>query len=315
MFQSLPNLLGRLFYFVDMLIPDFLKPSDKVAVVATAKRLEKSIEQGVNTLENWGLEVIAGKNLNKQAGYFAGTDDERISDAQLALDNPDVKAIIFARGGYGTTRILDKLDFTAFQKSPKWLVGFSDLTSMLLQASSLSIPSIHGPVCITIGQNEETDNFLRSLLFGQLTFDFPLKMSSLTRSGEGQGKIVGGNLTLICESMGAPNEIQTSGNILFLEEVGEGKYSLDRMMNKLKRCGKLDQLTGVIIGDFSDISDQKGYFHKSTEELLMSYFEPLKIPVAFGLSAGHEKANYPLVIGMEAVIHVNESQLRVHYLN
>lgn len=298
-----------------MLISNFLKPGDQVAVVATAKRLEKSIKKGVEVLEEWGLKVILGDHLNKPGGYFAGTDDERIADFQSAMDNPAVKAIVFARGGYGTTRILDALNFSAFQKSPKWLVGFSDLTSMLLQASNLNIPSIHGPVCVTIGQDDETDNYLRSLLFGQLTFNFPLTSSSLTNAGKSLGKIVGGNLSLIYESIGCPNEIQTGGNILFLEEVSEGKYSVDRMMNKLKRCGKLDQLSGAIIGDFSNISDPNEYFDDSIEEILLQYFEPLKIPIAFGLKAGHEKANYPLIIGLKAEIIIDTDWLKIQYLN
>ena len=297
-----------------MPFPSFLKPGDQVAIVATAKRLESPVDRGVRLLEKWGLKVLIGDYLNEKTGYFAGTDAERLLDFQMALDNPEVKAIVFARGGYGTTRILDSVDFTAFKKSPKWLIGFSDLTSMLLHASTLDLPSIHGPVCITIGQDNQTDDYLKDLLFGQLEFHLPLSESSLTQVGQCSGKIVGGNLSLIYESIGASNEIQTEGNILFLEEVGEGKYSVDRMMNKLKRCGKLDRLSGVLIGSFTDISDPNKYFSESVEEILIGYFSSLRIPIAFGLKAGHEKANYPLAIGLKANVIINSDALNIQYL-
>lgn len=314
MFQNLSAKSGRFFYFVHMPFPIFLKPGDQVAIVATAKRLESSVDRGVQLLEKWGLKVLKGDYLYEKTGYFAGTDAERLLDLQGVLDNPEVKAIVFARGGYGTTRILDGIDFKAFEKSPKWLIGFSDLTSMLLQASSLNLPSIHGPVCVTIGQDDQTDDYLKDLLFGQLKFSFPLPVSTLTKVGQCSGKIVGGNLSLICESIGASNEIQTKGNILFLEEVGEGKYSVDRMMNKLKRCGKLAELSGVIIGDFTKISDPNKYFSESVEEILMEYFKSLSIPIAFGLKAGHEKANYPLAIGLKANVTINSDTLNIQYL-
>lgn len=296
-----------------MKIPEFLKEGDQVAVIATAKRLENSIDRGLDILKGWGLKVHVGKNLKNQAGYFAGTDNERIEDIQLALDNPEVKAIIFARGGYGTTRILDSIDFNSFIKNPKWLVGFSDLTSILLQASVLEIPSIHGPACLTIGQDEVSDKHLRSLLFGKGEFKLPL-LSDSGLKGTCFGKIVGGNLSLIYESIGASNEIETDENILFLEDVGEAKYSVDRMMTKLKRCGKLENLTGAIIGSFNNITDGQGYFSQSTEGILMSYLSPLQIPVAIGLEAGHEKRNYPLIIGLDAEVKISPNQLEVKYI-
>ncbi|OEK06816.1 S66 peptidase family protein [Roseivirga misakiensis] len=298
-----------------MKCPTALKSGDKVIVVATAKRLESSIEAGLETLEKWGLDVMIDDIVHKQEGYFAGTDRERIKGLQNALDNPEIKAVIFARGGYGTTRILDKIDFRKFQTQPKWLVGFSDLTSMLLQANRFKIPSIHGPVALTIGQDAESDEYLKALLFGQRKFEYPLEPSSLTISGDCSGKIVGGNLTLVCESIGAANEIDTANNILFLEEVGEAKYSIDRMFNKLQRVGKLEQLAGVIIGSFSNITDPQNYFEEDVDELIHNYFAHLDIPVAYGLSAGHEKENYPLIMGVKSNVRIDNSSLSIEYLD
>lgn len=297
-----------------MNIPNFLEKGDKVAIVATAKRLERDFSGGLNKLKAWGLNVMVGKNVHNRHGYFAGSDEEKVIDLQQALDDPSIKAIIFARGGYGTTRILEQLDFTSYFTKSKWLVGFSDLTSILLQSSALEVPCIHGPVAITIGRDEVSDHNLKDLLFGRLNFDYPLIQSSLTNAGECSGKIVGGNLSMVYESIGAANEIETEGNILFLEDVGEAKYSIDRMMNKLRRVGKLDGLSGAVIGSFNSISDDQSYFKESTEQILMEYLSPLNIPVAFGLQAGHENRNYPLVIGMDCNIKISSERLSIEYL-
>mgnify|MGYP002635391092 FL=1 len=297
-----------------MNIPKFLKSGDNVAIVATAKRLESDFLKAITILEEWGLNVEVGSNVHNQQGYFAGTDEERINDLQQALDDPSIKAVFFARGGYGTTRILDLLDFRPLLKQPKWLVGFSDLSSILLQSAALEMPCIHGPVAVTIGQDQISDKNLRDLLFGRLNFEYPLIESSLTTIGDCSGKIVGGNMSLICESIGAANEIETEGNILFLEEVGEAKYSIDRMMNKLRRVGKLEQLSGAIIGSFSQITDAQSYFKVSIEEIIMEYLAPLNIPVAIGLEAGHENRNYPLIIGMDCNLTVSSDRLVINYL-
>ena len=291
-----------------------LKPGDKVAVVATAKRLEQPVEKGIETLEKWGLTVRQGKSLHRQHGYFAGSDEERLFDIQYALDDPQIKAIIFARGGYGTTRILDQIDFSGFRKHPKWLVGFSDLTSILLQSLTFGIPAVHGPVCITLGKDPKSDQYLRQVLFGTSIFDYALSENSLSKPGSCSGEIVGGNLSLIFESIGASNEIETKGNILFIEEVGEDKYSVDRMMNKLKRTGKLNGLTGVIIGSFSHVSDSKNYFSEPVEQIVCDYFKTFDIPIAVGLEAGHEQKNYPLILGMNSTMSVTrEGEVTLRY--
>ena len=296
-----------------MKIPAALKSGDKVAVVATAKRLEQPVEPGIEILESWGLVVEEGRNLHRQHGYFAGTDTERLADIQQVLNDPSIKAIIFARGGYGTTRVLNQIDFTHFKENPKWLVGFSDLTSILLQVTTLDIPVIHGTVCAHLGKDNTADAYLCQLLFGNTVLKYPIPKSTFTIPGSCSGKIVGGNLSLIVESIGAANQIDTKDSILFIEEIGEDKYRVDRMLNKLKRIGQLSTLTGVIVGSFSNIKDPDGYFTESIETLICNYFHDLNIPVAVGLKAGHEPQNLPLIMGLNAHIQVSQGWIEINY--
>lgn len=297
-----------------MLIPQ-LTIGDKVAIVATAKRLEKSIQKGIDVLESWGLQVVQGDFLNSHSEYFAATDEQRLSDLQKALDDSEIKAIIFVRGGYGTTRILDQVDFTSFQTQPKWTVGFSDLTSFLLQSGTMQTPAIHGPMVYTLGNDSTSDETLRSILFGQNQFQYELTPNDFTRTGSTVSEMTGGNLSLIYESIGAENEIQTQGKILFLEEIGEDFYAIDRMLNKLKRVGKFSNLKGVIIGDFTNVKDGSGYFERGLEEIIHSYFKDINGPIAFGFPAGHERKNLSLIFHQQVEMKVKETELRLSYLD
>lgn len=291
-----------------------LNVGDKVAVVATAKRLEKSIEPGLSVLKNWGLQAVTGPNLENNSEYFASTDAGRLADLQWALDNPEIKAIIFARGGYGTSKILDRVDFTRFCANPKWTVGFSDLTSFLLHTKSFGMPSVHGPMAYTIGQENESDNELKRLLFGESIFEFSVHINPLNALGITESEITGGNLSLIYESIGAANEIDTDGKILFLEEIGEAFYSVDRMLNKLKRIGKFDKLKGVFIGDFTNVKDSSGYFTRSLDELIFEYFSHINGPILFGFPGGHESRNMPLLFHAKAKVAVTSSCVTIEYL-
>ncbi|NVJ46992.1 MAG: LD-carboxypeptidase [Cytophagia bacterium] len=296
-----------------MLVP--LSVGDQVAVVATAKRLEKSIEPALKIIESWGLKVTCGKYVTGANEYWAATDSERLADLQWAIDNPEIKAIIFARGGYGTTRILDQVDFSAFKKNPKWTVGFSDLTSFLLQTGNLNVPSVHGPMAYTIGNEGESDDLLKDLLFGTSNFEMAISENSGTRIGSVEGAITGGNLSLIYESIGAKNEIDTNEKILFLEEIGEDFYSVDRMLNKLKRVGKFEHLKAVLVGDFTNVKDSNGYFNRTIKEILGSYFDHLNCPITFGFPAGHEKKNFPLLFHQRASVEIGNDKVSIRYLD
>lgn len=295
-----------------MLIPAHLKPGDKIAIVATAKRLESEIEQSIEIVKAWGLVPVFGQHTLTNHGYFAGTDEQKLEDLNWALNDAEVKAIIFLRGGYGTTRILDRVDYAALKGNPKWLVGFSDLTSLLLHLENIGIAGIHGPMLASIGRDDASDNALKELLFGETSFSYTL--SAVTQEVTIEAPITGGNLCLVAESIGSENEIDLEGKILFLEEVGEQMYSIDRMLNKLKRCGKLDGCRGLIIGSFSNIGNANNYFSETVEELVSSYFSHLNIPIAYGLMAGHENQNLPLCIGRNAKVQFLKDRLEIGYL-
>ena len=242
-----------------MINPPYLKKNDKVAIIAPAKKVSpQDIKMAVQILESWGLEVILGKHLFKTYNQFAGTDAERTEDLQMMLDNPEIKAIICARGGYGTTRIVDKLDFSEFVIHPKWLVGFSDITVLHCQIHRLGIESIHGIMPLLFPkQTEQTIESLRKGLFGENLELHSIHEHSLNRQGETRGLLIGGNLSLFANNIGTPSDIDTKGKILFLEDVSEYLYHLDRMMIHLYRAEKLRNLAGLIIGQFSEIKDNK----------------------------------------------------------
>lgn len=287
-----------------------LKEGDHVAIIATAKRIEFEIEPALNVIKRWGLVPVLGKHALGKKGYFACQPEESLQDLQWALDDAKVKAIIFLRGGYGTTRILDQM---VFPPRPKWFVGYSDLTSLILQLNRLNHAMVHGAMCSTLGNDEGSDNYLKAMLFGQKHFVFPLHASQLTSEGIVEGEMTGGNLSLIYESIGAANQINASGKILFLEEVGEQMYAIDRMLNKLKRIGALNELKGLIIGSFTGIGNKDDYYKESVEELICHYCSK-EIPVAMGLSSGHDKANYPLLLGQQARISITTKELTIQYL-
>ncbi|GAB5524301.1 MAG: LD-carboxypeptidase [Roseivirga sp.] len=282
-----------------MIIPDSLKAGDKVAVVNPAKRLQSDMAAGLDLLKSWGLIPIVGENATKEHHLFAGTDEERLVDVQWAIDHPEVKAVIMARGGYGTTRILDDLNFDKLVQYPKWLCGFSDITSLLCRLDNLGIASMHSPMVASFCRDSRSDESVRKALMGEPLF-YGLRSRKENSPGKTEGSLIGGNLTMVCNSIGTASEIDTDGKILFLEEVGEYIYHLDRMMVHLKRAGKLSKLAGVIIGDFSSMKDHNDSFGYSTMEVLRSHLDALACPVVYGFPSGHENHNLTLICGKQA---------------
>ncbi len=284
-----------------MIIPDSLKAGDKVAVVNPAKRLQSDMTAGLDLLKSWGLIPIVGENAGKEHHLFAGTDKERLADVQWAVDHPEVKAVIMARGGYGTTRILDDLNFDKLIQHPKWLCGFSDITSLLCRLDNLGIASMHSPMVASLCRDSRSDESVKRALMGEPLF-YEIKSRKENSPGKTEATLIGGNLTMVCNSIGTSSEINTDGQILFLEEVGEYIYHLDRMMVHLKRAGKLSNLAGVIIGDFSSMKDHNDSFGYSTMEVLKSHLDALDCPVVYGFPAGHENHNLTLICGKQAIL-------------
>ena len=287
--------------------PPYLKIGDKVAVTAPASKLErKSIDIGIEILKSWGLEVVVGNTVGNAYHGFASTLESRIAEFQNFLDDTSIKFILSARGGYGCSKIIDYLNFDKFKATPKWVCGFSDLTAMLLEVNSLGFQALHGVMAKNMVYNRESNEILKDLLFGGKTvynFDFQV----WNKLGEGTGEAVGGNLALLAHSIGSKSDLNYSGKILFLEDISEYYYNLDRMLVQLKRAGKLNNLAGLVVGDFSDCKDNDEPFGKNIQEIVLEHTENTGYPVAFGFGFGHENKNLAIRMGEELSLRVNKS--------
>jgi muramoyltetrapeptide carboxypeptidase len=292
-----------------MLSPPYLQIGDKVGIIAPAKKVEPpEISHAISVLESWGLEVVLGEHLYKSHYVFAGTDLERTQDLQNMLDRQDIKGIICARGGYGTSRIVDNLDFTTFKQNPKWIVGFSDITVLHCEVHRQGIESIHGIMPLLFPkQTLATIDSLRQTLFG-LPTQIEVPAQPLNRVGKAEGQMIGGNLSLLANIIGTPSEIDTTGKILFIEDVSEYLYHLDRMMVQLHRAQKLKHLAGLVVGEFSELRDQDNSFGKTVHELIADIVAPYDYPVAYNFPIGHEQHNLSIVCGRQAQFEVNETK-------
>lgn len=290
-----------------MIQPPFLQPGDTVALVAPGRKPDQaSIDAAASIIRGWGLNVVAGKNLfSSYHSYLSGTDEERLYDLQTALDDASVKAIICARGGYGTTRILDQLDFAAFTKNPRWICGFSDITALHLKLQSLGIQSIHSTMPVLFSKEESLSsvNSLKSVLLGT-HYSLQASPSSYNRTGAASGELVGGNLSLIVDSLGTSSEINTENKILILEEIDEYVYRLDRMLVHLKRAGKLKDLAALVIGHMTDIKESDLPFDEPVQQLIAHHTREYRYPVAFNFLTGHENPNMAWVQGASAALEI-----------
>ncbi|WP_432712988.1 S66 peptidase family protein [Pedobacter sp.] len=287
--------------------PAYLKKGDKIAIVSPAKKLPKKIDQAVALFQQWGLEVIIGESVYADYHQFAGTDQLRTQDIQNFLDDTSVKAIIAARGGYGTIRIIDELDFTVFRESPKWIVGFSDITVLLSHLfSAENTQSIHAQMPYTF--EEATPDSLESLrkaLFGEpLHYEYTSTFKN--RAGKAEGILIGGNLTLLAMVQGSVSEMDYTDKILFLEDVGEGEASIDRMMRMLKRSGKLAKLKGLIVGAFNELEVEKIPFGQTPEEVIWEVVKEYDYPVCFNFPTGHIDDNKAMVLGKIVKLSIDQ---------
>jgi len=295
--------------------PPYLKKGDKIALVCPAKKLPKPIDQAIAQLESWGLEVVIGESVYASHHQFAGTDTLRTKDIQRFLDDPSIKAIISGRGGYGTIRIIDDLDFTGFNKNPKWFVGFSDITVLLSHlVAQCNCQCIHAQMPYTF--EESTPEALSSLqksLFGEKqTYSYQSLFKN--RLGEASGVLIGGNLTLLTMVQGSVSEMDFTDKILFLEDVGEQEYGIDRMLRMLKRAGKLKTLKGLIIGAFTEIEEEKISFGQTADEVIWDLVKEYDFPVCFNFPTGHIDNNLSMVLGAEVNLKVEKNNVQFKYL-
>ena len=302
-----------------MATPPFLKKGDNVAIVSTARKISKEeLKPALQLLESWGLKAVLGNTIGAEENQFAGSDDLRAADFQKMLDDPKIKAIWCARGGYGTVRIIDKLDFSAFKKNPKWIIGYSDITVLHSHIHKLGVATLHAQMCLEIeNKSEATRETLRKALFGEI---YSIEYNSthpLQRNGEVRGQLVGGNLSMLYSLCGSPSALSTQGKILFLEDLDEHLYHVDRMMQNLKRNGMLQDLAGLIVGGMSDMKDHTkefGFatdrpFGKTAEEIIFDTVKEYDYPVCFGFPAGHILDNRAMVMGSEVRLFVNDKQV------
>jgi muramoyltetrapeptide carboxypeptidase len=290
-----------------MITPPYLKKGDKIGIAATARKVSMDeLEPAITAFKNWGLEVVLGKNLFQSQDQFAGTDQERAEDLQIMLDDPSINAIIGARGGYGTLRIIDQLDFDLFRKDPKWIIGFSDLTVLHSHIHNLNIETLHAKMLINFTKDGTSSQTLKMALFGELK-QHEIPTHTLNRKGTAQGQLIGGNLSLLYALTGSVSDLDTRGKILFIEDLDEYLYHIDRMMMNLKRSGKLNALAGLVVGGMSDMKDNKIPFGKNAEEIILDAVREFDYPVCFQFPAGHVDTNLALYLGRTTQLEVGST--------
>lgn len=297
------------------MIPSFLRAGDNIHIVSPSGAIQPGfIDGATKLLSSWGLKVTEGKYARTEYGRFAGTKDERVADLQQALDDPNVKAILCSRGGYGLAQIIDKIDFSSFAKSPKWLIGFSDITILHNAITALGIASMHGIMTKYLTElPEESDQItsFKNLLFGTPS-NFSIKPEAENRPGRAVGKVIGGNLSVMMGMRSTPFDLDFHNNILFIEDVGEKPYQIDRMMQSLRLSGVLKQISGLVVGQFSDY-DEDPLMMQSVAEIILAAVSEYDYPVCFNFPAGHVDYNLSFVLGEQAELFVETDKVHLNY--
>ncbi|MES2777208.1 MAG: LD-carboxypeptidase [Bacteroidota bacterium] len=291
--------------------PHYLQKGDTIGIVCPAGAMPAAkAETCIKILKQWGYKVKIGKTLGHEFNYFSGTDEERLADLQTMLDDKEVNAVLCGRGGYGTNRIIDAINWKAFKKNPKWVIGFSDITVLHNYLfTKLNTASMHAPMAAAFNDEGFKTPYVQSLkkaLSGKLA-SYKTAAHAFNRRGEVSGLLVGGNLSLLAHQVGTPSDINTVGKILFIEDIGEYLYNIDRMMIQLQRSGKLHALKGLIVGGFSDMKDTTTPFGQTVEELIWDKVKGYDYPVCFGFPVSHNKENYALKVGKNYQLTVGKN--------
>jgi muramoyltetrapeptide carboxypeptidase len=300
-----------------MITPPYLKSGDKIAIVATARKVSPAeMDDAISTFRSWGLQVLTGPHLFGSTDQYSGTDEERASDLQMMLDDKEIKAIICARGGYGTVRIIDSLDFSKFEQHPKWIVGYSDITVLHSHIQTqFGIETLHATMPINFPDEgtEAAIESLRKALFGEI-LEYSIGSQPINMTGNVSGVLTGGNLSILYSLTGTPSDIQTQDKILFIEDLDEYLYHIDRMMMNLKRSGKLSGIKGLIIGGLTKMNDNTVPFGKQAEQIIAEYAQDAGIPVCFNFPAGHIADNRALILGREVQLNITPNDVSVQFL-
>jgi muramoyltetrapeptide carboxypeptidase len=295
-----------------MITPPYLQKGDTVAIVSTArKNIEDNLKPTIDLLENWGLKVKIGKTIGLDHFQLAGTDEQRAADFQEQLDNPNIKAIWCVRGGYGTVRMIDLLDFTQFKQNPKWIVGFSDVTVLHSHLNRMGYESLHAimPVSVPRATSEAIDSFCKAL-FGE-HLEYTLTCDAINHNGKAKGELVGGNLSILYSLLGSESAIDCKDKILFIEDLDEYLYHVDRMLMNLKRNGCLSSLKGIVVGAMTKMNDNDIPWGKNALEIIEDITKNLKIPVIYNFPAGHIQDNRALIFGRQVSMEVNDKESKL----
>lgn len=318
---GLPS-FARLQKTVTAMQPPYLQQGDVIGITCPAGHITlDEIKPAIRIMESWGFKIHVGNTVNKSDFSFGGTDAERLQDLQAMLDDPAIKAVMCGRGGYGSARIIDQLNFSRFIQQPKWIIGFSDITVLHAHINRMyGIPTIHSKMCNSFPDDfktaepivQDTILSIKKALSGE-QMQYTAAVSPQNRTGIASGILIGGNLSILASVAGTSSEINTIGKILFLEEVGEYLYSLDRMFNNLQRSHKLDNLAGLIIGGFNRIKpdDPGDEFGRTLYDIVMEKVKDFKYPVCFNFPVGHQKNNYALKCGVMHQLEVTSDQVRL----
>jgi muramoyltetrapeptide carboxypeptidase len=289
-----------------MISPPYLKKGDTIAIVATArKNITDNLKPAIDLAKSWGLEVVIGNTIGLDSNQLAGTDEQRADDFQKMIDNPNIKAIWCARGGYGTVRMVDLIDFSKFKQNPKWIIGFSDVTVLHSHLNHLGFETIHGIMPVNIEKAspiiEET---LRKALFGEnVVYQVPFEKEN--KAGKAEGELVGGNLSILYSLMGSESQVDCKGKILFIEDLDEYLYHIDRMMMGLKRCGCLENLNGMVVGSFTKMKDNDIPWGKTAYQIIADVTKKYNFPIVYNFPAGHIHDNNTLILGKKVTLEVN----------
>lgn len=291
----------------NMITPPSLQKGDTVAILATArKNTDDNLKPAIALLKSWGLEVVIGSTIGLDNDQLAGTDEQRAADFQQQLDNPNIKAIWCVKGGYGTVRMIDLLDFSAFKKNPKWIVGFSDVTVLHNHLNTMGYKSIHGIMPITAPRaTPQAIETLRIALFGE-KLSYEIDPFLMNRPGKATGELVGGNLSILYSLFGSPSAIDCTDKILFIEDLDEYLYHIDRMMMNLKRNGCLESIKGIVVGSMTKMKDNDIPWGKNAIEIIEDITKKYNIPVLYNFPAGHIQDNRALILGNKVTMNVNE---------
>lgn len=299
-----------------MKIPPYLKKGDTIGIVSPAGFMPiEKMQSCIETLDTWGYNVKLGATTHtSSSNYFSGTDKERLADLQEMMDDKKIAAILCARGGYGMSRIIDDVSFKKFKKHPKWIVGYSDITVLHSHLhTNYNIASMHAPMAAAFNDGVTDNPYIQSIqkaLEGEPA-NYETASHEFNKAGSAEGELVGGNLSLLAHLIGTDSDIKTKNKLLFLEDVGEYLYSIDRMFLQLKRSGKLDKLAGLIIGKFTDNKDTERPYGKSVYEIIHDQVKEYDYPICFDFPVSHEKENYALKVGVEYELEVEGEKTKL----